>query len=365
MVGTSLARYELLATLGVGGMSVVYKARDTRLDRLAAIKILKNATADEDCRRRFSQEARAASALNHPGIITIYDVARHGDVDFIAMEFVQGKTIEELIAQKTLSLSSALDYAVQAARALVDGSTRTTAHGAMCTRSARRSWGTPAFTEFAAADSPGVQPFAEWAAVKATEKVLVCSSFKRVDASVFAITQIAASFVLLAGAGMLLTTLIALQRTPAGFETRRVLGAPAGDVLRPDAGSERRVLSVHLAAGRAAARRRSRVLGSAVPWRDRGFSLQFSVDRQRAVRRGSDAGRPADRRGCNPARGRGDPRLALAGGPRVTCGRRAGAAIGGAGASAAGNPGGRMLTSGPRLGIVELCLGPTGFRPAR
>ena len=123
MVGTSLSHYEILATLGVGGMGVVYKARDTRLDRLAAIKILKNATADEDCRRRFSQEAKAASALNHPGIITIYDVARHGDVDFIAMEYVEGKTVEELIAQKALSLPAALEYAIQAARALAKAHT--------------------------------------------------------------------------------------------------------------------------------------------------------------------------------------------------------------------------------------------------
>jgi Tol biopolymer transport system component/tRNA A-37 threonylcarbamoyl transferase component Bud32 len=123
MVGTSLSHYEILATLGVGGMGVVYKARDTRLDRLAAIKILKTATADEDCRRRFSQEAKAASALNHPGIVTIYDVARHGDVDFIAMEYVEGKTIEELIARKALSLPGVLDYAIQAARALAKAHT--------------------------------------------------------------------------------------------------------------------------------------------------------------------------------------------------------------------------------------------------
>ena len=117
MVGTRLSHYEILAALGAGGMGVVYKARDTRLDRLAAIKILKGAT-DEDRRRRFSQEARAASALNHPSIITIYDIARDGDVDFIAMEYVEGKTLEELIARKAMPLTAALDYAIQAARAL-------------------------------------------------------------------------------------------------------------------------------------------------------------------------------------------------------------------------------------------------------
>jgi eukaryotic-like serine/threonine-protein kinase len=122
MVGTSLSHYEILAALGAGGMGVVYKARDTRLDRLAAIKILKGAT-DEDRRRRFSQEARAASALNHPSIITIYDIARDGDVDFIAMEYVEGKTLEELIARKAMPLTGALDYAIQAARALAKAHT--------------------------------------------------------------------------------------------------------------------------------------------------------------------------------------------------------------------------------------------------
>ena len=86
MVGTRLSHYEILATLGEGGMGVVYKARDTRLDRLAAIKVLSGTTVDEASRRRFSQEARAASALNHPGIVTIYDIASDHQVNFIAME---------------------------------------------------------------------------------------------------------------------------------------------------------------------------------------------------------------------------------------------------------------------------------------
>jgi serine/threonine protein kinase/Tol biopolymer transport system component len=128
MVGTRLAHYEILATLGAGGMGVVYKARDTRLNRLAAIKILKSTTADENLRRRFSQEAQAASALNHPGIITIYDIARDRDVDFIAMEFVQGKTLEELIARKALPLPDALGYAIQVARALAKAHTEGIVH---------------------------------------------------------------------------------------------------------------------------------------------------------------------------------------------------------------------------------------------
>jgi serine/threonine protein kinase len=76
MVGRRLSHYEILARIGEGGMGVVYKARDTRLDRAAAIKILSSAaTATAEQRQRFTQEAQAASALNHPGIITIYDIA--------------------------------------------------------------------------------------------------------------------------------------------------------------------------------------------------------------------------------------------------------------------------------------------------
>jgi eukaryotic-like serine/threonine-protein kinase len=119
MVGCRLAHYEILARIGEGGMGVVYKARDTRLNRAAAIKILSSAaTATAEQRQRFTQEAKAASALNHPGIITIYDIASDQDVDFIAMEYVQGKTLEEMIGRKALTLKTALDYAVQAAQAL-------------------------------------------------------------------------------------------------------------------------------------------------------------------------------------------------------------------------------------------------------
>ena len=119
MVGRRLSQYEILARIGEGGMGVVYKARDTRLDRAAAIKILSSAaTATAEQRQRFTQEAKAASALNHPGIITIYDIASDQNVDFIAMEYVQGKTLEQMIDRRALTLKTALDYAVQAAQAL-------------------------------------------------------------------------------------------------------------------------------------------------------------------------------------------------------------------------------------------------------
>ena len=125
MIGRSLAHYEILAKAGEGGMGAVYKARDTRLDRFVAIKILSAATVlDPERKRRFAQEARAASALNHPNIVTIHDIDTVDGVNFIAMEYVQGKTLAELIGRKGLGLSTTLNYAIQAAAAL------SKAHGA-------------------------------------------------------------------------------------------------------------------------------------------------------------------------------------------------------------------------------------------
>src|SRR5262245_58781631 len=119
MIGRRLSHYEIVAKLGEGGMGAVYKARDTRLDRLVAIKILNGAGLDDhDRRRRFIQEAKAASALNHPSIVTIYDIATENDVDFMAMEYVEGRTIEQLIERKALTRKTALDGAIQAAQAL-------------------------------------------------------------------------------------------------------------------------------------------------------------------------------------------------------------------------------------------------------
>src|SRR5262245_5562648 len=120
----TISHYEILEKLGEGGMGVVYKARAPRLDRLVAIKVLRHdAVADAGRKQRFMQEAKAASALNHPNIITIYDIGSAEGVDFIAMEFVRGKTLDQLIARKGLSLSETLRYAIQIAEAL------TRAHG--------------------------------------------------------------------------------------------------------------------------------------------------------------------------------------------------------------------------------------------
>lgn len=81
-----VSHYEIVEKLGEGGMGVVYKARDTRLDRFVALKVISpDLRADPDRSRRFVQEAKAASALNHPGIVTVHEIAREGDVDFIVM----------------------------------------------------------------------------------------------------------------------------------------------------------------------------------------------------------------------------------------------------------------------------------------
>ena len=100
-------------------MGVVYRARDTHLDRPVAIKVLRaGATADPERKKRFVQEAKTASALNHPNIIHIYDIDKADGVDFITMEFVDGKTLDHWIGRKGLDTSSALKYAVQIADAL-------------------------------------------------------------------------------------------------------------------------------------------------------------------------------------------------------------------------------------------------------
>jgi eukaryotic-like serine/threonine-protein kinase len=119
MIGTTLSHYRIVEKLGEGGMGSVCKARDSRLDRFVAIKILPHdKLANAERKRRFVQEARAASSLNHPNIVTIYDIDSAEDTDFIAMECVTGKTLEQLIGRKGLPPGEALRYAVQIADAL-------------------------------------------------------------------------------------------------------------------------------------------------------------------------------------------------------------------------------------------------------
>ena len=117
--GTKLGPYEILSALGAGGMGEVYKARDARLDRFVAIKVLPtDKLTDSERKRRFVQEAKAASALNHPNIVTIYDVGSENGVEFLAMELVDGRTLEDLTPRDGFRIPEMLRYAVQAADAL-------------------------------------------------------------------------------------------------------------------------------------------------------------------------------------------------------------------------------------------------------
>src|SRR5271157_3282983 len=117
--GSRLGPYEVVSFAGAGGMGEVYKARDTRLHRTVAIKVLPPlAAGDAERRRRFLREARAASALNHPNIVTLYDVVSEDGRDSIVMEYVEGKTLADRIGRKGLLLRDALHYAIQIADAL-------------------------------------------------------------------------------------------------------------------------------------------------------------------------------------------------------------------------------------------------------
>src|SRR3954447_14444027 len=127
--GFRLGAYEVLSALGAGGMGEVYRARDTRLSRDVAIKVLPaERLADERRRRRFQQEARALSSLNHPHIVTIYDVESAGPVDFIVMEFVRGSPLDQLIPSRGLRVSELLRIAVPVAEALAAAHARGIIH---------------------------------------------------------------------------------------------------------------------------------------------------------------------------------------------------------------------------------------------
>src|SRR5262245_17726746 len=104
MVGQNLGHYRIEKKLGAGGMGIVYGARDTHLDRLVAIKVLRpDSLGSPERKRRFVQEAKSASALNHPNIITVFDINNDGGTDYIAMEFVAGKPLDRLLKQHPFS----------------------------------------------------------------------------------------------------------------------------------------------------------------------------------------------------------------------------------------------------------------------
>lgn len=119
LIGRELGPYRITAVLGFGGMGEVYLAQDGRLGRKVALKLLPDYfTADEQRLRRFQQEARAVSALNHPNIITIFEIGEADSIRFLATEFIDGETIRQRISSATISVREALDIAIQVATAL-------------------------------------------------------------------------------------------------------------------------------------------------------------------------------------------------------------------------------------------------------
>src|SRR5580765_61297 len=119
MIGRTLKKYVIDEERGKGGVGVVYRERDVKLNRPVALKVIPpELCADEDRRRRFVQEARAASAINHPAIAHIYEIDDAEDMTFIVMEYVDGTTLRELISRRELDLSAGIEVATQVADAL-------------------------------------------------------------------------------------------------------------------------------------------------------------------------------------------------------------------------------------------------------
>jgi eukaryotic-like serine/threonine-protein kinase len=117
--GTRLGPYEILSAIGAGGMGEVYRARDTRLDRIVAIKVLPDHFVDRsELRERFDREAKTIASLNHPHICTLHDVGHQNGTDFLVMEYLEGETLAQRLPNGPLPLDQVLRYAIEIAGAL-------------------------------------------------------------------------------------------------------------------------------------------------------------------------------------------------------------------------------------------------------
>jgi eukaryotic-like serine/threonine-protein kinase len=116
--GTRLGPYEIVAAIGAGGMGEVYRARDTRLDRIVAIKVISSIAESPDVRQRFEREARTLSTLNHPHICTIHDVGREGNVEYLVLEFVEGETLAARLDRGPMSIDEVIRRGIELASAL-------------------------------------------------------------------------------------------------------------------------------------------------------------------------------------------------------------------------------------------------------
>src|SRR5436190_2021356 len=116
--GTRLGPYEVLALIGQGGMGDVYRARDPRLNRPVALKVLRNGPGAAETRRTLLEEARAASALNHPHIVTVYDLGSEDGIDYIAMELIEGESLADALARGPVGVKQVVAWGSQIAEAL-------------------------------------------------------------------------------------------------------------------------------------------------------------------------------------------------------------------------------------------------------
>src|SRR5580700_11085740 len=129
MTGQLVGHYRVLEKIGAGGMGEVFRARDERLGRDVALKLIRPASSDNpDHRRRFEQEARAAAALNHPNILAIYDVGFEGTVPYIVSELLQGRNLRQRLCEGAIPMRDAADYALQMAQGLTAAHERLIVH---------------------------------------------------------------------------------------------------------------------------------------------------------------------------------------------------------------------------------------------